>query len=99
MRHTLATRAIVAVTAAVFTLTLSSCDSDPEEYPPEVRANFMASCESQAGATSSMCDRCFEAIKSTYSYDEFVKIDTAIQMGTASREDSDRLAEVLKGCA
>lgn len=46
-----------------------------------------------------MCDACFDSVKEAFTYDEFVKLDTAIRMGTASRADSDKLADIVAGCA
>ena len=69
------------------------------DYPTEVRKNFLAACEAQPGATSVTCGRCLEKVEDAFTYDEFVELDTAVRMGTASREDSDKLAKVLKACA
>ena len=68
------------------------------DYPDKVRSNFIAACDSQPGATSTTCGECFEAVEDAFTFDEFVELETAIRMGTASRADSDKLAGVLASC-
>ena len=103
----------IAALALALTLGLVGCASAPTsaperdqgseqnatDYPASVRTNFVTSCETQPGATTPMCDVCFDSVEEAFTYDEFVKLDTAIRMGTASRADSDKLAEIIADCA
>lgn len=70
-----------------------------EEYPAEIRANFVASCAAQPGASEEMCNQCFEVVQQEFSYDEFIDLDTAIRNGTATQADTDKLTGVLAQCA
>lgn len=95
-------RHILALTlsfALVASLTACASSDESGDYPASVRTNFVTSCETQAGATTAMCDVCFDSVKEAFTYDEFVKLDTAIRMGKASRADSDKLAAIIAECA
>jgi hypothetical protein len=91
----------ILLSGCAFTNTAVSAEAPntSNNYPTEVRANFVAACEAQPGATTAVCNGCLEAVENAFSYDKFVEIDTAIRMGTSSREDSDKLASVLADCA
>lgn len=107
--HSLAKRSLFSVlSAAVLFAGLTACTSStstttsssrPSQYPSNVRKNFLTSCEAQPGATSTTCSRCLAAVEKAFTYDEFVELDTAIRMGTATRADSDKLAGILADCA
>ncbi|WP_143571006.1 hypothetical protein [Tessaracoccus sp. ZS01] len=86
---------------AVLLLGLSACGgSTPEnDYPAEVRTNFLDACVAQPGATSSMCSKCLEAVEDEFSLGEFVELEAGLTAGTASRADSDKFAKVLLDCA
>lgn len=91
--------ACISPSPAPSALPATSASPDAHHYPASIRSNFLAACEAQNGATSSLCGRCLEVVEGAYTYDDFVKLDTAIRMKTASRADSDRLASILKNCA
>lgn len=87
---------VLACVALASSLTACAASND---YPDSVRANFIGACETQPGATTSLCERCLDVVEDSFSYDEFVELDTAIRAGTATRADSDKLAGIISSCA
>ncbi len=78
---------------------LLGCSEAADEWPAQVRTNFIESCEAQPGATSEQCSRCFLAVKDAYTYDEFVELEAAIEEGSASEADLEKFMEVLIKCS
>lgn len=76
----------------------SSKSNESNDYPEDVRSNFLAACEAQPGADATTCARCLEEVEDAFTFQEYVDFETAIRLGTATRDESDKFAEVLEGC-
>lgn len=95
-----ADRTMALVTLAGISMTLISCSaSTPNKFPAQVRENFVVSCAAQPGAGEALCGRCLELLEEQYDLDEFLELDTAIRLGTASRADSDKLTSIMIECS
>ncbi|MDI6024430.1 hypothetical protein QBL02_12850 [Leucobacter sp. UT-8R-CII-1-4] len=78
--------------------TESQAPQNGSEYPAQVRDNFVSSCSSQAGASEELCGKCFEVVTETFTFEEFMALETAIASGTATEEDNAKLTAVLDKC-
>lgn len=85
-----------AVILASAALALGACgdeeDSGSSKYPEQARNNFLKACESQEGATRSVCECSLDGVEEKYSYDEFKKIDAEIREGKEAGEDIQKIA-------
>lgn len=46
-----------------------------------------------------MCAKCLQEVEKNYTIEEYVEFETAIMSGTATREDTDKFAQIMAKCA
>ncbi len=75
--------------------------SKGNSYDPQIKANFMNSCESSSDGLTAYCGCVWDAVTAKFSQDEFVVIDRwfADGTGSVSQEDQDFLENTFVNCA
>ena len=70
------------------------------EYPSQVRENFLKSCDAQPNASRSVCECTLDKVEKTVSYDDFKKADQAIRDDAGAKPKGyDQLVKAAETCA
>lgn len=89
----------VLVTA---TIGLTACaPGNSNAYDPEIKANFMNSCETSSGGLTAYCECVWDAVSNKFTQAEFTVIDKWFADGTGevSQEDQDFITNSFTVCA
>lgn len=71
-----------------------------DDYPAEIRSNFVTSCSQQAGATVENCTCMLEAIEAQTPIDEFISAELAISNGESiPSQFEEAMVEAIIRCA
>jgi len=92
------------IAGVLFTATIgmSACaGGNSNAYNPQIKANFMNSCETSSNGLTAYCECVWDAITSKFTQEEFVVIDQwfADGSGTVSQEDQDYITNAFTVCA